>query len=1197
MAPFSRRALGTCALYGILSIVFCLPFDSAQHFEYRQLPFWMWHLPQVAILSPASLLSAIVPLSLGIEINVVLHYWVAFLGMHLLLTRAIGLSFLPFVVFAASVFTLGGAMAMHLAVGDQTVLPVFYLPLLMFFVYRTARTGALRDALFAAGILALAIYNGGFQIVPMALMAVGAWAACVAVGARDWRPIAIAVLVVVCAAAYAGPKLAPVAEFVSGDQFRRTLEPIDHPDRMTPDMIWRAYTDSSLGAQSHVSGAQRHGWWEYGNYIGLLAASGIGLSVLWPLVVPSTTPQRSFAAMLALMAVWFLVVSAGEFHPFAPALGLARLPLVSSFRIPSRYTIAFGLFGALTIGAAARAAARLLPATPRLQRSVAVVCAIAVAELVFVNQRHFRNAASQTPVVNEIQTADAERPRVWSDGTAKVTDVVPTFNGARFSVIGGYEPSKVFLNQRYAPGWQSSAGTVRPDPQTDGRMFVQVAAGQTGRFSFSFVPPGLTAGMVLLFVAVAVSALVWNRRWSPVAFERTAGTRQAAERTQFADRAERVTKNVVLWSMAGAVMARAFVGGPNQTTLIVIVIGSFAIARATSARWEHADGIVLASMYVAPAVFSRFWVHDGSVYSMYLAAGLLGAIWPRWSRRQWSLPTPWRVPLVGWALTAAVGWPIIAAREVDFHPELAGILDMPNSTLGISARGAIAIAADAAAMLMLGIVWLDWLFERYANDGPRFRRTIILPLIVSGCIASVVAAYQLFGDMTFLNPGWAEFHRASATMVDANAFGMSAVLCSCGCLALIEGRRRTWDRLMLGGFSLSLIGAWASGSRTALVAEMIALAFAAQSLLRSPVSGDHVPRRHGRRPLVLAITSVAAAVLLVAFRHTGPVLRLGWILPTASLESIAGFTKQMLWVRAGYGTAAVEMIRSNPWFGVGIGSFPLIVGDYPFSHLGGPLAPDNAQNWIRHNLAELGLIGSIGWILWTVVLLIALFRRSGAWRDRRATIVAGTFVGVVVVSQVGMPTQNLAVAITFWTFLFWHCSYRWPTAAPPGRGFSQSWKWALMGVLLATFAAGTLRTSLTTLRPPMRARHAGWNYDYGFYLPERTADGEEYRWTKQNAVAVIPAASRAVKLIVWAVRADAHHPVMARVWHDEQLVIDTVLHDNRPVSADAVIDKNPQWLMIRTYLDRTLPESQPDLGLAVQWTFAGAPTHASTSVR
>jgi len=52
------------------------------------------------------------------------------------------------------------------------------------------------------------------------------------------------------------------------------------------------------------------------------------------------------------MAVWFLILSAGEFHPFAPAVGLAHVPLISSFRIPSRYTIAFVLFGALAIGAA-----------------------------------------------------------------------------------------------------------------------------------------------------------------------------------------------------------------------------------------------------------------------------------------------------------------------------------------------------------------------------------------------------------------------------------------------------------------------------------------------------------------------------------------------------------------------------------------------------------------------------------------------------------------------------------------------------------------------------------------------------------------------------------------------------------------------------------------------------------------------------
>ncbi len=110
MAPFSRRALGICALYGLLSLIFCLPFDAAQHTEYLRLPFWMWQYPQAAILSPAWLLSAVLPVSWAIAINLVLHYWIAFVGMHLLLTRVIGLSFLPGVAAVASIFTLGGAM-------------------------------------------------------------------------------------------------------------------------------------------------------------------------------------------------------------------------------------------------------------------------------------------------------------------------------------------------------------------------------------------------------------------------------------------------------------------------------------------------------------------------------------------------------------------------------------------------------------------------------------------------------------------------------------------------------------------------------------------------------------------------------------------------------------------------------------------------------------------------------------------------------------------------------------------------------------------------------------------------------------------------------------------------------------------------------------------------------------------------------
>src|SRR5207249_1161682 len=34
---------------------------------------------------------------------------------------------------------------------------------------------------------------------------------------------------------------------------------------------------------------------------------------------------------------------------------------------------------------------------------------------------------------------------------------------------------------------------------------------------------------------------------------------------------------------------------------------------------------------------------------------------------QWSYPQPWRFALILWALSVALGWPLIAYREVDFQ--------------------------------------------------------------------------------------------------------------------------------------------------------------------------------------------------------------------------------------------------------------------------------------------------------------------------------------------------------------------------------------------------------------------------------------------------------------------------------------------------------------------------------------------------
>ena len=126
-----HRRLALCAFYGALSFAFCAPLfanpqalgtnDWDQHLfyygvvlknvvEYGQMPFWnpwycggnvMWQNPQVAILSPVYPLTALLSLQLAMKVNIVLHYWIGFLGMHVLLTRAIGVSIVLSLVLIA----------------------------------------------------------------------------------------------------------------------------------------------------------------------------------------------------------------------------------------------------------------------------------------------------------------------------------------------------------------------------------------------------------------------------------------------------------------------------------------------------------------------------------------------------------------------------------------------------------------------------------------------------------------------------------------------------------------------------------------------------------------------------------------------------------------------------------------------------------------------------------------------------------------------------------------------------------------------------------------------------------------------------------------------------------------------------------------------------------------------------------------
>ena len=534
--------------------------------EYGQLPFWNpWYCggnvllqnPQVTLLSPVYPLAAVTSIPLAMKLNIVLHYWIGLAGLHVLLTRIIGLRFLPAVLFLASAFTFAGAPALHLAVGHANFLPAFYLPLLLYFFCLALESGAVRHAVIAGAILALIVFNGGLHIVPMAAALVSMLGLVSSVVRRDWRPLATAAIVGIAGALFAAPKLLPMLFYVTSPHFLDARSAAGHPDLMTLEMLTRSLIDPYQNRGFSLNG-QMYAWYEYGNYVGLPLVLAAAASVSW-IAVSRRIVNRWFGVSLTVTTLAMLALSAGEFSAWAPASLLSHVPFFSSFRVPSRYTIAAVLSAVTTVAWTARTL-DLEALRPRARIVVAILCLLSTADIVVRNRAMLGGAFAQDPMVTRFRLldgpktlvtdahsspsewgspmlralmkgesfyrcydvmqlarkADASRPLIWLDGDAQIIATSFSPNRVSFSIDQGREPSRVRLNQNFASGWRSDAGVVEPDPGT-GQPSVVLAPGGSGTFSFTFVPPGLFVGFGLTLVGIVLAAYGWRRTFTPAA--------------------------------------------------------------------------------------------------------------------------------------------------------------------------------------------------------------------------------------------------------------------------------------------------------------------------------------------------------------------------------------------------------------------------------------------------------------------------------------------------------------------------------------------------------------------------------------------------------------------------------------------------------------------------------------------------------
>jgi O-antigen ligase len=664
----------------------------------------------------------------------------------------------------------------------------------------------------------------------------------------------------------------------------------------------------------------------------------------------------------------------------------------------------------------------------------------------------------------------------------------------------------------------------------------------------------------------------------------------------------RLTRAIVITSTVAAALLEADLATTYTPQVFWIALGGFGLLLAAGQRLRSIGlPIVMAALYLMPAIFLATLGDEGYGLDVIWILPLLGLILSDRGAWAWSLPSRWQWPLVTWSMLVAIVWPIVFLREADFAPWILPLARVSNTSMGTGPSEVGQNVAYFALGHNLGILFVDALCRWYAADIARFRRDVLVALAVAASLASLVAIYQGFVDLSFLNRHfWTYMIRASGTLADPNKLGSVVAFWTVGIVVLARRCQKPWPiAIACVAVVLGVTTVWLSGSRTGLAALAVSLVAALIEAIRSWRSRR--ARLDLRRLAILGGCALVLAVALVfvlqrASTHT-IVARgtLGYI-PFLGDRGIMNSANELLWERFGYGPAAIEMIKEHPIDGVGVGTFHAL--SYDFGKLRGYyLAPDNAQMWLRHNLAEFGWIGFLPMLGWCVVL-VGLFFARGSRDQLSFGLLRGVLIGFGVASTFGMPSQSIAITLTFWAFAFW----LWSETTESSNAVSRPVQWS-KPALVAAVAVIAVHVGMTTvdavgdLRPHNRAMRWDWYYRYGFHTNDR--DGADLepdpggnpiarRWTMQKSLAVIPVKGKVLKFVAWIDHPDTDvKPVHVQVWADSKLVYEGDLRRD-PLFLDIPATPGRTHMVIETSIDRTWRPSDHgsrdtrELGLSIR---------------
>jgi hypothetical protein len=593
---------------------------------------------------------------------------------------------------------------------------------------------------------------------------------------------------------------------------------------------------------------------------------------------------------------------------------------------------------------------------------------------------------------------------------------------------------------------------------------------------------------------------------------------------------------------------------------------------------------------IAPAVLRLLAGREGPVLDTVWMAGLAGSLLrtTQWSR--WTMPFPWNVLIGGWTLALSLSWPVLVAREIGFRASGFHDAGAINSSSLISAPQAAVWILYVVLAQLIGALWFEWARQK----ATQLQSPILLNGLWAGATAaSVVAVLQGTVDIGLLSTEfWASLRRATGTMLDANSYGVCAALAApigfLGMRSLAPHR----PAAAIAVFAVNFAGMWLSGSRTAA----LVCGLAGAGALFIGLWRERRSAPSSSPPLGLWIAGGLAVLAVVLIAGTANPIQRALDVPTGR----AGLMS--LWDRGGYGTIALRMTREYPLTGVGVGSYRVLAPDYWREMANDTLPLDNAQNWWRHQIAELGVFGGALVIAFSVLVGWRVITGREAGRDvAAASTVRGLLLGLGVTSLLGMPTQTPLVLCWLFALVAWFAALVPDAPRRERRPAEMRVAWIVAAGLAVAYAAGHLLLAAGPLNVVQRAQRAHRDYIIGAYAPEPLPQANEFRWTGGEARFIWAVRSRFMAVRFW-----AHHPdVAARPVHvtltspcgvlfDEDLTSDTSM------SLGMALPEGQRTLEATLRVSRTWTPGGGDdrqLGVGIVADFSNDPAFATTQLR